>query len=169
MTPIAELIGKVERATGPDRELDEALIDLACEQFVKRRGWKLAHLGGDYDGENACDFYTSNGLLVPGFDYPRRGKVHPFYHVRSEVLPWGAKGFRDDIKTAIAFAENMAPGAFWLMSRGRVRASEPLFAFQLMFGTDTIIGEGESNRDTDAIILATLKALSSQKPGNANG
>jgi hypothetical protein len=156
---IEELVGRVEAATGPDRELDDALLDLACEAFVARRGWKLAHIGPDYDGKNESDFYTRDGKLVEGFDYPRKGGVGKFYHVRGEVLPWGVNGFRQDMTSAIAFAETMVPGAFWLMSKGRTRATEPLYAFQLLFGTDNVLGEGESNRDHDAIILATLRAL----------
>lgn len=162
---IQALRKRVEEATWPDRELDIALIDFACEQFVKRRGWTLAKLGGDYDGENACDLYTHNGLLIPNFDYPRKGKVHPFFHVRDKVLPWGARGFRDDIKAALAFSEELVPGAFWMMGKGRVRAAEPLYAFQLMFGTEQVLGEAEANSPETAILAATLRALEETASG----
>jgi len=76
MTP-AELNALAERceaATGADRELD---ADIAQQVY----GWRLARIGSDYDGQNACEILTPDGRLYPGFAYPPRGVIHRAYHV----------------------------------------------------------------------------------------
>ena len=71
--------------------------------------------------------------------------------------------FTASIDAAVALIEQVLPGAFWIMSRGRLQIEEPLYAIELLFGTDEILGEAESNSLPIAICLAVLRAKLSQE------
>lgn len=83
---------RCEAATGPDRELDAAIAEVAY-------GWKPAPCPADAKGENAGEVLTPDGEMFrqPNGDrwvYPPLGKVHRAYHVptytrdcRDEAFP----------------------------------------------------------------------------------
>jgi hypothetical protein len=73
MKDLIALADRVERASGPDRNLDADIAQYAY-------GWKVARVGLDCDGENASEILTCDGLLPKGFSYPNRGKIHRAYH-----------------------------------------------------------------------------------------
>lgn len=55
------------------------------------------------------------------------------------------------------------PGSFWHLAKGRMRSDEPLFGFQVLFGSDDVLAEGEG----DSIEAAIRSALS--KPNSTSG
>jgi hypothetical protein len=78
MTPIAELIGKLERATGPDRELDSTDPKPDCDCMVCRNRrhreavWARHNAGQDYLGirarimeREAPDTYITDRWRLP--------------------------------------------------------------------------------------------------------
>lgn len=71
----------------------------------------------------------------------------------------GAEPISASITTALAFVEQKLPGVFCLLAKGRTRSDEPLYAFELLFGTDEKLGEAEHNDPCCAIIAALLAAL----------
>lgn len=150
MTDLSELIDRVEKATGADRELDAAV-------------WN-ATIGGDvwsYDDNAHIDALIESGV------YRGDKQLHPNYENNPRVT-WRYR-IGDDYgeipeltystDAALALTERMLPGAFWIMCKGRVRHDEPLFDFALLFGTDEVIAEAEHNDLCCAIVLATLLAL----------
>lgn len=96
MSDITSLIERIEAATGPDRELD---ADIAEHVY----GWKLAHVGPDYDGNNACDILTPDGRLIEGFAYPHRGAIHRAYHCEKYTRDCNDPAFpRDAVRKQLA-------------------------------------------------------------------
>jgi len=63
------------------------------------------------------------------------------------------------IDAAVALVERLLPGIFWVIGQGKTNSVEKLFGCQLLFGTEEIIGSGESDHAPLAILLALLKAL----------
>jgi hypothetical protein len=63
------------------------------------------------------------------------------------------------IDAALALVERLLPGIFWVIGQGKTNSVEKLFGCQLLFGTEEIIGSGESDHAPLAILLALLKAL----------
>lgn len=66
------------------------------------------------------------------------------------------------LDAALSLVERRLPGRNWLIGRGRLRATEPLYGAQIMDG-QAVIGEGESEH-TPALALcrAMLKALDAE-------
>ena len=97
---LQDLLARVEKAEGPDRELD-------CLLHVTLHGWKLAKVPPDYDGRNECEVWTQDGKLIEGFAYPNRGAVSPFYHVpghEGDKTRYSAR-----YEDAMALCRNFAP------------------------------------------------------------
>jgi hypothetical protein len=67
--------------TTTDRDLDATIEE---EIF----GWRLAHVGPDYDGQNECEVLTSNGQLPKDFLLPPRGVLHRGYFCRHFSDDW---------------------------------------------------------------------------------
>ncbi|MFC0809087.1 hypothetical protein ACFHWW_27215 [Ensifer sp. P24N7] len=73
-----------------------------------------------------------------------------------------ADAYTSNIDEAIALADRLLPGVWYLMARGKMRAHEPLYGARLMFG-DEVIGEGESDHSQAlAICIAIIDALKKQ-------
>lgn len=69
------LAERIERLTGPDRDVDADIAEQAL-------GWKPAKIGPDARGKNACEVLTPDGKPYGnGFTYPPRGFIHRAYHV----------------------------------------------------------------------------------------
>lgn len=60
----------------------------------------------------------------------------------------------------LAVVEAVWPGSFWHMAKGRVRQDEPLYGFQVLFGTDEVIAEGEGDSPELAVLSAIARAES---------
>jgi len=60
--------------------------------------------------------------------------------------------------TFVAEIERVWPGSFWHLAKGRARADEPLFGFQVLFGTDEVLAEGDGASPAEAISAAIDKA-----------
>lgn len=75
----------------------------------------------------------------------------------------GRVGQSDNTRLAEALSaiEQRWPGSFWHMAKGRTRADEPMFGFQVLFGTDEILAEGEG----DSEVAAIRASLASQGAG----
>jgi hypothetical protein len=144
MTPIAELIGKLERATGPDRELDEALIAFA-EGAERVEDATFDHKHG----------YARGGFWVS------IGPIHPVTASMDAALALAEKLLDDDEPVA------RYPLEISLTSVGH--HPEAPWGCAVWTGSDK---DGVFSRAPTAplaILLAILRALSYQKPGNANG
>lgn len=49
------------------------------------------------------------------------------------------------------------PRSNWIMAKGRLNPSEPLYGFQVLQGTDVVLAEGEGNTPDEAIAAAIRK------------
>lgn len=69
--------------------------------------------------------------------------------------------YTESIDAALALVERVLPGVWWLVGKGRTRTVEPLYGVHLMRegSLDDVIGEGEAETPSLAIILALLSAL----------
>ena len=93
-----ELIERLEKSSGPDRELD-------CEIHVAVFRWTLTKVGGDIDGKNDCEIYAACGKLIKGFGYPTRGIISPYFHVPHDA------NYTSSVDAAIALAGRLFPSA----------------------------------------------------------
>lgn len=135
MGDLRELLERVEKATGADRELDSAIFSALVDP---RR-------------ENA--YWIWQGSRPQGS--PERAPAD-YWDTRHTPT------ITSSIDAALALMERMLPGAFWLIGKGKTTALEKMFACQLMFGTDEIIGEGEAETAPLAILAALLRAFIAQ-------
>lgn len=58
----------------------------------------------------------------------------------------------------LAHVELIWPGSFWLLAKGKLSSAEPLFGFQVLFGADEVLAEGEGETAVAAIHAAIAKA-----------
>lgn len=177
------LIERVEKATGPDREIDLALgkalglvpadaawkpaEDIFAALFPKRE-WELpsytvantewnrrvkAFIGSpEYYADKDGQWMTDNPPPHHGVDWANAP-------VSGHVPNWSAS-----IDAALALMERVLPGIWYVMAKGRLTESEPLFACELLFGeVQQSIADGPT--PSLAIILATLRALRSIRGG----
>ncbi len=61
-------------------------LDAAIEQDIF--GWRLTHVGPDYDGQNECEVLTSNGQLPKDYLLPPKGKLHRGFFCRRFSEDW---------------------------------------------------------------------------------
>lgn len=140
--PLVELVERVTKATGPDREIDVAiclaLSYIGCfpAPLNLRRSDDAGWL--DYEADEDGD-----GRLVDCTD------VAPELTASTDA--------------ALALVERKLPGVWWIMSKGKLSEGEALFACQLLFGADESLAIEDADTLPLAIILALLRALSSQE------
>jgi hypothetical protein len=72
--------------------------------------------------------------------------------------------YTEKIDDALALVERKLPGAWWVIAKGRMQASEPLFGCELLFGADQQLGLADGPTPALAILLALLRALSARSP-----
>jgi hypothetical protein len=150
MTPIAELIGKLERATGPDRELDALIAVTVAGFFEIAPRWEGEPIGYGY--------FDADGARIESG------------HGGDELVP----DYTASLDAALALAEKLLPGWKLMMHLGGLWGepipgatfSEPDFA--ALSRKNLPYRRGQANAETlpIAICLALLRSLSSQKPGN---
>lgn len=74
--------------------------------------------------------------------------------------------FTASLDAALALVERLIPGVWWTIGKGRLRATEPMFGAQLLFGASEVLGAGESNASPAAAVCAALlRALQSKTEG----
>ena len=136
---LSSLIKRLEEAEGLiDLELD-AEIDIFL--FGGETIWK--QISGSMD-------------MVPA---SRRPSKHHIGGFANEHVP----RYSSSIDAAISLAERVLPGCFYLIGKGKTRHDEPPFGAQIMFGTDEVLGEGESSASLSiSLVLATLRAIQSK-------
>lgn len=71
-----------------------------------------------------------------------------------EVNESGTKAQREAFMDALDMVEQRFPGSFWHIAKGRVKANEPLYAIQILFGTEEVLAEGEGDTAAEAIHAA---------------
>jgi hypothetical protein len=129
MSDLRELLARAQAATGADRELD---IDLMVRFLPRHR--KEQAIGID-----------SLVWFVMAFQDGRWQDVQPISYTAS-------------LDAVTALIEQVLPGVFWIMSKGRARRDEPLYAAEMLFGTDEILGEAEADSAPLALLAALLSA-----------
>lgn len=134
---ITSLIEKLEGAEGPSQELSARVIhsvrvpDGSVEQSKINSRWCV---------------YDKNGRLLENSS--RNGW-------------WRESGWEvtESLDAALALAERLLPGVWWIAGRGKLRASEAEYGAQLMFGEEPI-GQGEGATAGLALCAAILRAQS---------
>jgi len=143
---LAGLIERVEKATGPDREIDVLLRAILVDhrEVFERDTWVLGR--NRRPPHDECVL----GRIDPG---RVARNFSPAYHKPEQPA------YTASIDAALALVERLLPGIFWVIGQGKTNSVEKLFGCQLLFGTEEIIGSGESDHAPLAILLALLKAL----------
>jgi hypothetical protein len=72
---------------------------------------------------------------------------------------WQLRRAAGTLDAAFGVVERNLPGVSFLYARGRMRADEPPYACQLLFGAGEVLGEAEHVDGPSAVILALLNAL----------
>lgn len=72
---------------------------------------------------------------------------------------WQLRWAAGALDAAFGMVERCLPGVSFLYARGRLTASEPPYACQILFGAGEVLGEGEHQDGPSAVILALLNAL----------
>lgn len=145
MSSLAELLTRVEGASGPDRELDG-------------RVWCAAN-GFTYRG--SC----------PELGAPPAGSAYVAYYdpVHGERPTAYCPALTGSLDATLALVERVLPGAWWILGKGRLRGAEPLYGAQLLFGSDEEIGAGEHEASPElALLAALLRALTENPPKRAS-
>lgn len=133
---IEELIEALQKAEGPSRELDVRLHFTLHEQ---KRVISIKSINDCGDGH-----YSVEGINVSG-QRCIYGDDIPLYTA--------------SVDAAMALSERVIPGCFYLVGKGKTRADEPLYGAQIMFGSNEVMGAGETDASSAiALVLATLKA-----------
>jgi hypothetical protein len=145
MSDLDALLERLEKATGPDREIDAAIYDA-----LAREAGRVA-------------FKVKNWSTLPGSRLSR-------YHDGWLIGKASDDEYADDlplytasIDAAFALVERVLPGAFWHIAKGRLTEAEPMFGAELLFGWDQSLGKGEGPTAPLAILAATLSALRTQE------
>lgn len=131
-----ELIERLEKATGPDRELGDDVL-MAC-------GWRLIEEG---PGPDRILYWAA----------PDDVPIDPMHGGEY------ANGDQPDPTASIDAALTLVPkGMRWLVGCGQLEPTEPLYGAQIRkpgFSTGgVVISEGESNHMAIALCIAALKA-----------
>lgn len=80
---------------------------------------------------------------------------------------WRLRWAAGTLDAAFGLVERTLTGVNFLYARGRVRAAEPPYACQLLFGTREILGEAEHEDGPSVVVLALLNALLAQQEKTA--
>ena len=67
-----------------------------------------------------------------------------------------------NIEQALRQVDEHFPGAFWLLGKGKASAAEKLYGFQVLFGTDEVLSDGEADDPVSAILAAIENGKSRQ-------
>jgi len=81
------------------------------------------------------------------------------------VVTRGKAAQRDEatVTELLDAVERRWPGSFWHFAKGRLSATEPLYGFQVLFGSDEILAEGEGE-SAELAIRAALDAAKAAEP-----
>ncbi|HEY3694112.1 hypothetical protein [Phenylobacterium sp.] len=60
------------------------------------------------------------------------------------------------VDAALALAERVLLGCWWLVGKGQLRGTEALYGAQLLFGSDEVLGAGESPATPALAILSAI-------------
>jgi hypothetical protein len=134
-TDLSELIERVEKATGPDRELDAAIA-------VAMLGTTATEDDLIYHKVPAHDDHCARGT------YWRKSRSGWSLHTSAT--------FSASLDSALALVEEMLPGANWSLG---YFPEKPSYAAEVWYST---VHYGLSGSPATAILLALLRALQSQ-------
>lgn len=136
---LSGIIDRLEKATKPNRYDD-------CHLWVVAKGGDARMV--------VCDSSEKSFVWERGIDG---------MWIRAVVEFRDVPKYTASVDAAIALAERVLPGCFYLIGKGKTRHDEPPFAAQILFGTDEVLGEAETDASLPiAICLATLRALQSK-------
>ena len=168
MTTLEKLIERLEKATGPDREIDaEIMFELYATPVGKEDdGGPSGYLWPKDDPS------WSFGIRFPGKDrawFADKRKGRPTLLIERD----GALVLMNDLRiplltTSLDAAMSLVPeGHFWFLSAGRMTQGEPLYAAEIfapIVGQHVVVGEAEHEASAAlALCLASLKALNSRQ------
>jgi hypothetical protein len=138
MISLPDLLARVEAAEGPDRELD---CRIACAVDPGLKGeWQVVK-PPFYDPERY--FSGQPGMDWIGYDLLNNAPV-----------------YTASLDATLALVERVLPGCWYIIGKGKLKASEPLYGAQLLFGDSEVLGEGESDANLPlALLCALLKVL----------
>ena len=92
------------------------------------------------------------------FDRPlgptRSARVERLERIAVNALDTISAAANNDLSKLLDEVERKWPGSFWYFAKGRMGPSEPLFGFQVLFGTDEILADGEGDSAASAILAA---------------
>ena len=130
------LLARVESASGPDCEIDCALF---CA-FAMPKEWCGSLIISHFrDLRGTYGYNTADGMR----------------HLEAQTVP----RYTSSTDAAIGLCEQVLPGIFYLLGKGKTRKDEPPYGAQLLFGIDEVISSAEHSASLPlALCAALLKA-----------
>lgn len=68
------------------------------------------------------------------------------------------KAYTTSVEAALALAERLIPGVWWVIGRGKLTSGEPEYGAELLFGPDESLGIAEAATAPLALCIAILRA-----------
>lgn len=140
LTELKGLRDQVRGLTGADREVD---AEIGC--LVRWNPYEPHH----YPERSIGAIFAPTGHGWMGFTMPGEDTVRG---------SWPSPTYTGSTDAAVAFSEKALPGVWYILAKGRVRHTEPLYACELLFGNKRL-SIAEADTLPLAIIDATLTAL----------
>lgn len=147
---LSELIEKLEKATGPDQQLDRAIQAYVAEHIDR---WPWKDIGPDAFGQNASRVLTPPNL-PKDFAYPPKGAVHPWYHVPDKAVT-------ESIDAALALVDRLLPSGV-MLNIGSTKSARLWVVTPRGMPPGAGHFEAEARTPALALILALLKAMEAQ-------
>lgn len=155
MSNLTELLDRLKAATGPDRELGHDIL-MAAGWIAPPIYHEHRKAGGHYpeDWEGDDEYVKFDAINSEGFWKSPDG---PKFSARE--LP----DITASVDDALALAEQMLPGVWYVMAKGRMSSEEPLYGCELLFSHDTQIAIAEGATQPLSILAAALNAAQGGK------
>ena len=141
MSDLSSLIARLEKAEGPDREID-ALIWLKTTDGATRKALEVKSATNLWPPYTIDETRDETGRLI--------------------IVP----PVTSSIDAAVSLAERVLPGWLWSITFGLERSAAFIRDMDI-FACDPIEGKGYHRTPAIALVLATLRAL--QQKGYSNG
>ena len=128
----------------------------------------IEKLEGAGKGGGELSAHVIKALLAPADAWVEQSRFNGawcVYERREKPRLWGeynplkSAPVTTSIDAALALAERVLPGVWWIAGRGKLRASEAEYGAQLMFG-EKPIGQGEGSTAALSLCAAILRAQS---------
>lgn len=162
---LQDLLERVEAATGPDRMIDRALAFHLEGTGVEKERKLYAEMGDAMwvpDAKGLSPYDKARGDTIRSqWQAGSRGKRGCYAPVRWNSCDGprpltNSPAFTASLDAALALVERVLPGCWYVFGKGKLRAAEPAYGAQILFGADEVLGIAEHDAGLPLALLAAL-------------